>query len=603
MSEKRSVTVPERNEIEEKYKWRLEDLYPDNDAWNEEARCLESAIENLKEMGTALTSSAQSLLRGLQTRDEIAERLGRLYAYASFKSHEDARNLEAQAMVQRASTVYLHFAEAVSSFVPSILELGKEGIDEFMKEESGLELYRVEIERIMRLKEHILSYEGEKLLAMSVDVGEVPEKVFSLLTNADIKFPKIKDEKGEEVELSEERYSYFLHSKDRRVRRDAFKGLFSSYGNVKNTLSATYLGSLKKDVFYSKARKYENTLQASLYPQNIPIVVYEKAIETINQWLDPLRRYVTFKRKALNLDAMHFYDLYVQLLPEPKAHFSYDDAKSIIIEGLAPLGEEYSRVLLEAFENRWIDVYENKGKRSGAYSWGVYGVHPYVLLNFNGTLRDVFTLGHEMGHAMHSHFTFKSQPYVYSGVSIFTAEVASTTNEILLLEHLIKRAADKAEKAYLVNYGLEQVRTTVYRQLLFAEFELEVHKRIERGHPLTSEDFSAIWKSLYEKHYGDTLFIDEELPLEWARIPHFYTAYYVYQYATGYSAARAIATAILSEGKSAVDRYLRFLSLGDSMDPVDALKVAGVDMTSPRPLELTCKKFEEDLDVLMGLIG
>ncbi len=603
MSEKRSVTVPERNEIEEKYKWRLEDLYPNNDAWDEEARCLESAIENLKEMGTALTSSAQSLLRGLQTRDEIAERLGRLYAYASFKSHEDARNLEAQAMVQRASTVYLHFAEAVSSFVPSILELGKEGIDEFMKEESGLELYRVEIERIMRLKEHILSYEGEKLLAMSVDVGEVPEKVFSLLTNADMKFPKIKDEKGEEVELSEERYSYFLHSSDRRVRRDAFKGLFSSYGNVKNTLSATYLGSLKKDVFYSKARKYENTLQASLYPQNIPIVVYEKAIETINQWLDPLRRYVTFKRKALNLDEMHFYDLYVQLLPEPKAHFSYDDAKSIIIEGLAPLGEEYSRVLLEAFENRWIDVYENKGKRSGAYSWGVYGVHPYVLLNFNGTLRDVFTLGHEMGHAMHSHFTFKSQPYVYSGVSIFTAEVASTTNEILLLEHLIKRAADKAEKAYLVNYGLEQVRTTVYRQLLFAEFELEVHKRIERGHPLTSEDFSAIWKSLYEKHYGDTLFIDEELPLEWARIPHFYTAYYVYQYATGYSAARAIATAILSEGKSAVDRYLRFLSLGDSMDPVDALKVAGVDMTSPRPLELTCKKFEEDLDVLMGLIG
>jgi len=507
MSEKRSVTVPERNEIEEKYKWRLEDLYPNNDAWGEEARCLESAIENLKEMGTALTSSAQSLLRGLQTRDEIAERLGKLYAYASFKSHEDARNLEAQAMVQRASTVYLHFAEAVSSFVPSILELGKEGIDEFMKEESGLELYRVEIERIMRLKEHILSYEGDKLLAMSVDVGEVPEKVFSLLTTADMKFPKIKDEKGEDVELSEERYSYFLHSSDRRVRRDAFKGLFSSYGNVKNTLSATYLGSLKKDVFYSKARKYENTLQASLYPQNIPIVVYEKAIETINQWLDPLRRYVTFKRKALNLDAMHFYDLYVQLLPEPKAHFSYDDAKSIIIEGLASLGEEYSRVLLEAFENRWIDVYENKGKRSGAYSWGVYGVHPYVLLNFNGTLRDVFTLGHEMGHAMHSHFTFKSQPYVYSGVSIFTAEVASTTNEILLLEHLIKRAADKAEKAYLVNYGLEQVRTTVYRQLLFAEFELEVHKRIEKGNPLTSEDFSAIWKSLYEKHYGDTLFM------------------------------------------------------------------------------------------------
>ncbi|HXK99166.1 MAG TPA: oligoendopeptidase F, partial [Acetomicrobium sp.] len=449
---------------------------------------------------------------------------------------------------------------------------------------------------------HVLSHEGERLLAMSTDMAGVPGNVFSLLTNADIEFPKIKDETGTEVELTEERYSFFLHSRDRRLRRDAFKGLFSSYKKVRNTLSATYLGSLKKDVFYAKARNYESTLQASLQPQNIPLVVYEKAIETINEWLDPLRRYIDFKKEVLKLDKVHFYDLYVPLLLEPKASFSFEDAKNIVIEGLAPLGEEYRQALLQALQSRWVDVYENKGKRSGAYSWGVYGVHPYVLLNFNGMLRDVFTLAHEMGHAMHSHFTFKNQPYVYSSASIFTAEVASTTNEILLSEYLIRNADNKAEKAYLINYDLEQVRTTVYRQLLFAEFELEVHKSAERGKPLTSKDFSVIWKNLYEKHYSDTLFIDDELSLEWARIPHFYDAYYVYQYATGYSAATAIATSILEEGEAAVDRYLRFLSLGSSVDPVDALKVAGVDMTSPRPLELTCKKFKKDLDSLISLL-
>jgi len=602
MSEMKSVSVPERDEIAEEYKWRLEDLYADFYSWENELHRLEKAMEKLKEAAESLTSSAKSLLCGLRLRDEIAERLSRLYAYASFKSHEDVRDTKAQAMVQRASLMYLRFSEAVSSFVPSILELSQDEIDEFLNEEPGLDLYKTELTRIMRLKGHVLSHEGERLLAMSTDMAGVPGNVFSLLTNADMEFPKIKDEKGAEVELSEERYSYFLHSRDRRLRRDAFKGLFSSYRKVRNTLSATYLGSLKKDVFYAKARNYESTLQASLQPQNIPLVVYEKAIETINEWLDPLRRYVDFKKEVLKLDEVHFYDLYVPLLPEPKAGFSFEDAKNIVIEGLAPLGEEYRQALHQALQSRWVDVYENKGKRSGAYSWGVYSVHPYVLLNYNGTLRDVFTLAHEMGHAMHSHFTFKNQPFVYSSVSIFTAEVASTTNEILLLEYLIRNANNRAEKAYLINYDLEQVRTTVYRQLLFAEFELEVHKSAEKGKPLTSRDFSAIWKNLYEKHYGDTLFIDDELSLEWARIPHFYEAFYVYQYATGYSAATAIATSILEEGKEAVDRYLRFLSLGSSVDPVDALKVAGVDMTSPRPLELTCKKFKKDLDSLKNLL-
>lgn len=602
MTEKRISDIPNRDEIPEEYKWRLEDLYPHLDSWDERLRNLEVKVEELQRAGNDIVSSARSLLNALKLRDEVAEELGRLYAYASFKSHEDARDTKAQSMVQRASLIYLRFSEAVSSFVPNIISLGLEGVERYLTEEPSLDLYRVELARIMRLKGHILSVEGEKLLAMSGDVARVPEDVFSFLTNADMEFPKIRDEEGTEVELSEERYSYFLHSRDRRLRRDAFKGLFSSYKKVKNTLSSTYLGSLKKDVFYAKARNYDRTLEASLHPENIPTIVYEKALETINQWLSPLQQYVLFKKEVLNLDEMHFYDLYVPLFPEPKTRYSFDEAKNIVIEGLSPLGEEYRKALLGAFENRWLDVYENRGKRSGAYSWGVYGVHPYVLLNFNGTFRDVFTLAHEMGHAMHSHFTFKNQPYVYSGVSIFTAEVASTTNEILLLEHMIKGANNKAEKAYLINYGLEQVRTTVYRQLLFAEFELQVHERLERGIPLTNEDFSSIWRDLYERHYGDTLFIDEELPLEWARIPHFYNAYYVYQYATGYSAATAIAASILKDGKQAMDHYLKFLSLGDSMDPVDALKVAGVDMTSPQPLEMTCKKFEEDLNTLKELM-
>lgn len=603
MTEKRISDIPDRDEIPEEYKWRLEDLYPNLEAWDERLRNLEVKVEELQRAGNDIVSSARSLLNALKLRDEVAEELGRLYAYASFKSHEDARDTKAQSMAQRASLIYLRFSEAVSSFVPNMISLGLEGVERYLTEEPGLDLYRVELARIMRLKGHILSVEGEKLLAMSGDVARVPEDVFSFLTNADMEFPKIRDEEGTEVELSEERYSYFLHSRDRRLRRDAFKGLFSSYKKVKNTLSSTYLGSLKKDVFYAKARNYDRTLEASLHPENIPTIVYEKALETINQWLSPLQQYILFKKEVLNLNEMHFYDLYVPLFfPEPKTRYSFDEAKNIVIEGLSPLGEEYRKALLGAFENRWLDVYENRGKRSGAYSWGVYGVHPYVLLNFNGTFRDVFTLAHEMGHAMHSHFTFKNQPYVYSGVSIFTAEVASTTNEILLLEHMIKGANNKAEKAYLINYGLEQVRTTVYRQLLFAEFELQVHERLERGIPLTNEDFSSIWRDLYERHYSDTLFIDEELPLEWTRIPHFYNAYYVYQYATGYSAATAIAASILKDGKQAVDCYLKFLSLGDSMDPVDALKVAGVDMTSPQPLEMTCKKFEADLNTLKELM-
>jgi oligoendopeptidase F len=443
--------------------------------------------------------------------------------------------------------------------------------------------YRFALARITRMREHVLPAEQVLLLARSGGMAQSAETVFSMLTNADLTFPTIRDEEGNEVELSEERYGKYIYSQNRQVRRDAFLGLFTTYGKVRNTLAATLSGSVRKNLFYTQVRKYPSCLDATLFPNAIPVEVYENAVKTVNAHLEPLHRYMRLKKRALGLEELHMYDLYVPLVEETQKDIPYEEALETVRKALAPLGEEYLAELDTAFAKPLDRCLREPGKTERRYSWGTYGVHPFVLLNYTGTLRDTFTIAHEMGHALHSTFTDRSQPFAYSGHAIFTAEVASTTNEALLLDHLIRTSADPQEKLFLLNYALEQVRTTVYRQLLFAEFELEIHRRAERGEPLTPDVLASVWRELNLRYYGPDVVVDPELDVEWARIPHFYSAFYVYQYATGFAASTALSRQILSEGAPAVTRYLEFLKSGSSDYPIELLRKAGVDMSAPAP--------------------
>ena len=417
-----------------------------------------------------------------------------------------------------------------------------------------------------------------------------------MLNDADITFPSIKTTDGEELELTKGRYVTFLESPDRSVREQAFKNLYSKYLSQKNTIAATYSSSVKSDVFFAEARKYGSAMEMALSDDNIPLSVYDNLIETVNKNLPLLHRYVSLRKKELGVDELHMYDLYVPLVPDADVKIPYAEAKETVKEALKVMGEEYSAALEQGLESGWIDVYENKGKRGGAYSWGSYGVHPFVLLNHNDTINSMFTLAHEMGHALHSFFTWKKQPYLYADHKIFVAEVASTCNEALLMEHLLKTTEDKVMRKYLINYFLEQFRGTLFRQTMFAEFEKITHSMAEKGEPLTWEGMNQIYRDLNVKYFGEDIIIDPEIDIEWARIPHFYNAFYVYQYATGYSAAIALSRKILNEGQPAIDAYLDFLSKGDSEYSIDLLKGAGVDMSAAEPIENAMQLFKELLD-------
>ena len=423
-----------------------------------------------------------------------------------------------------------------------------------------------------------------------------------MYNNADIKFPYIKNEEGEEVEVTKGRYVSFLESKDRRVREDAFKAVYSTYSKMKNTLATTLTGNIKRNKFYATVRKYPSSLAASLDNDNISTEVYDNLIETVGKNLHLLDRYLKLRKKVLKLPELHMYDLYVPIVEEFDKKIPYEEAKSMVIEGLKPLGEEYSTYLKKGLESGWIDVYENEGKTSGAYAWGSYKTHPYVLLNYQDTINDVFTLAHEMGHALHSYYTNMTQPYVYSEYKIFVAEVASTVNESLLMRYLLPRAQSKAEKAYLLNHYLEEFRGTMFRQVMFAEFEKIIHQNIEQGEALNADQLCDIYYKLNEKFFAETVCVDKDIEMEWSRIPHFYSSFYVYKYATGFSAATAIAKSILSEGQSAVDRYLKFLKSGGSNYPLELLKLAGVDLSTPKPVQDALDVFKETLDELEALL-
>lgn len=458
------------------------------------------------------------------------------------------------------------------------------------------------LDEITRQKSHVLSAQEEQIIAMAGDIASAPSNIYGMINNADIKFPCIKDENGQEVELTKGRYISFLESSDRRVRKDAFHALYSSYKKQKNTLAQTLSSSVKRDIFYSKVRKYSSSLEAALDEDNVTLDVYDNLISTISNNLEPMYKYVALRKRMLGVDELHMYDLYTPIIKDVKMEVPYSKGVELVIDGLKPLGDEYERILREGFKGGWVDVYENEGKTSGAYSWGCYDTHPYVLMNYQDDVSNLFTLAHEMGHALHSYYTNQEQPFVYSGYKIFVAEVASTLNEALLMEYMLNNTQDKKEKMYLINYYLEQFRGTVYRQTMFAEFEKIIHERAEAGEPLTPELLCNIYRDLNRKYYGPDIVIDEDIDMEWSRIPHFYRNFYVYKYATGFSAAASLAESILKEGQPAVKRYIDFLKGGDSDYPVNLLKKAGVDMTTPDPIIKAVKTFERLVEELDGLV-
>ncbi|MGU8378272.1 oligoendopeptidase F [Clostridium perfringens] len=599
MSEVKKLRI--RDEIPESDKWRIDKIYETPAKWNEELNKLKEEAPKLKDFEGKL-GNKEDLKAFLLLNEKLSRKLGKLYVYAHMRSHEDTSNPEMQSLVNKIDPYSAEFSSYTAYFVPEILSLKEGTIENFINEDKDLKQYKIYFEMILNEKPHILSKEVESVLASVSDCLGAPESIYSMLTNSDMTFGEIVDESGRKVELTEGNYISFIKSKDRNVREAAFKLLFGTYKKYENTLATSLTSSTKNFVFESKTRKYNSSLEASLKPNNIPVEVYYNALKTVDENMDALHRYVRIKKKLLNLDEIHMYDLYVPVIECKKEHLEYKDAISLVQEGLKPLGKEYLDIFNEGINEGWIDVYENKGKRSGAYSWGSYDTMPYVLLNYNYELNDASTLAHEMGHSIHSYYTRKTQPYIYGDYSLFCAEVASTTNEILLIHHLIEKETDKNKKLYLINQELEQIRTTVFRQLMFAEFELKTHEAIENGESLTSEVLCKMWKDINIKYFGEDMNVDEEISIEWARIPHFYSDFYVYQYATGYAAASSFANSILSKGEEAVEKYKGFLKAGGSMYPIDTLKMAGVDMTTSKPLKDTLDRFNELLDMLEEII-
>lgn len=595
--------LPARDEIDAKYKWRLEDIYASDSAWEEDFKKVRSLSGEMASYKGKLAGDMKMLMKCLKLSEDMLSLNDKVFVYARMRRDENNAESKYQALTDRAMALSTEVYASVSFIVPEIISIDEKELRKSVEEVEGLSLYKQYIEEIIRQKQHILSDREEELLALSAEIAEAPHDIFAMFNNADIKFGSIKDENGEEIEVTKGRYIKFLESRDRRVREDAFHTLYKSYTEMKNTLASALNNNIKKNRFYATVRKYDSSRSASLDSDNVPTSVYDNLIDTVNKNLPLLHRYLKLRKKALKLNELHMYDLYVPIVEEPPKQIPYEESLEMVKKGLAPMGSSYLGDLENAFKSSWIDVYENQGKTSGAYSWGTHLTHPYVLLNYQGTINDVFTLAHEMGHAMHSYYTNKTQPYIYSEYKIFVAEVASTVNESLLINYLLSITPDKKERAYLLNHYLEEFRGTLFRQTMFAEFEKITHSLIESGEALTSQEFSRIYRELNEKYFGAEVVIDEEIAMEWARIPHFYSSFYVYKYATGISAAASLSQQILKEGSTAVDRYTEFLKSGGSDYPLELLKKAGVDLSKPEPVEDALKVFGSILDELEKLIG
>lgn len=594
--------LPKRSEVKEEYTWDVSAMYASKAAWEADLKEVVTIVSDLAKLEGSVMASAEKLLTALELGARAEQKIDLAFNYAERLFDQDQKNTEHQAMSQKMYGVVTDYQSRTAFVVPEILAADKATLAQYFSEKKELELYRGLVDEILRTKEHVLSAEMEKLVAMTGEMAQTPEQVYSIINNADLIYPEIEDENGEKVRLSHGNFVPFEESGDRRVRKDAFEAFYSIYKQFAGTIAGLYNGQVKQQIFYAKARNYASTLEAAVDANNVPAKVYRNLVETVNANMDKMHRYVKLRKKCLGVDELHMYDVYTPMIADAAKKVSYDEAKETVLKALAPLGEDYVATVKEGFENRWIDVYENEGKRSGAYSAGAFGTHPYVLLNYNDTLDNMFTLAHEMGHAMHSWYSNANQPYIYSQYKIFVAEVASTCNEILLMEYLLANTTDKKERAYLLNHYLDSFKGTVYRQTMFAEFEMKSNQMAEAGESLNAENLCKLYYGLNQKYFGEDMVSDPQIAYEWARIPHFYYNFYVYQYATSFSAAVAIAHSILEEGAPAVERYKKFLSGGCSMSPVDLLKQVGINMEEPKPIQDALDVFGKVLDEIETLI-
>lgn len=594
--------VPARAEIDKQYKWDLESVYQDYEEWEKDFAGVNDLAGALKQYSGRLGEGAAVLLECLKLADKVMVLGSQVIVFANLRQDEDTGHAKHQAMADRAGSLGVVLNTAGSFIEPELLALADGVIDGYLAQEPGLEEYRHRLDNILRRKPHTLSPKEEQLLAMAREMDDAPYNIFSMLNNADLSFPVIKDETGTEVELSHGRFIKYMQSPDVQVRRQAYEGMYTTFGKIKNTMAASLNSKIKGGMFFARSRNFASVQEAALFEDNVPIKVYDNVVDTINAHLEPLHRYVSLKKRVLGLKEIAMHDLYAPLVAEAKLTVSFEDAKDMVLKALAPLGPQYVADANKAFSERWIDVFENKGKRSGAYSWGSYSTKPFLLLNYDGTLNSASTLAHELGHSMHSYYSKTNQPPVTANYPIFLAEVASTLNEALLNDHLLKVTEDKEKRLYIMNEYLETIRGTVYRQTLFAEFEKEIYARTEAGRPLTNEDFSALWLELNRKYYGPDIKIDELIGIEWARIPHFYYNFYVYKYVTGFAAATCLAQNVLAGDQEATARYLQFLKSGGVDYPLNILEAAGVDMTEPQPLVATLQVFTDLLAQLEDLL-
>ena len=588
--------IKKRNELDPAYCWDLEAMYADDELWEKDFSEAARAAEDFRSFCGKMQEGPESLLKILKSRENMERKAEHLYVYANMRWHQDTANGKYQAMAGKSAQLLTQVNDAQAFVEPEILALSEQKVQKYMDNCPGLELYKRFFSEIFRGKEHVLTPDMEALLARAQDMANAPQQIFMNFNNADLTFGEIKDADGTAVTVTNGNYTVLLKNRDRRVRKDAFHAMYGAYEAHKNTLAATMDANTTAQRFFASARKYTSSRAMALDGAHIPEQVYDELIEAVHEGLPLMYRYMQIRKQVMAVDELHMYDVYVPLTKSFEKKYTFEEAKALVKDALAVMGEEYVSLLQEGFDNGWIDVCENEGKRSGAYSWGSYDSHPYVLLNYHGSLSDVFTLAHEMGHAIHSYYSHKNQPYVYAGYHIFVAEVASICNEMLLVQYLIGKAKDAEEKKYLINYLLEQFRTTLYRQTMFAEFEVKAHGLKAEGQTLTAQQLCEIYYELNRQYFGPNVVIDKEIAMEWSRIPHFYTPFYVYQYATGFAAALAISGKILRGEENILAQYKTFLSGGCSMDCIDLLKLCGVDMTRPEPVREALSIFDKYLE-------
>ena len=593
-----------REEIPVEWTWKLEDIFETDSVWEDEFSAVSELAKKAGEFQGKLHEGAQSLYEALVYKDELLERLQKLYTYSHMRYDQDTTNSKYQAQDSRVKSLYAKIAAGLSYLTPEILALEESVLNSYIKEHEGLKLYEHALEELNTMRPHVLPAEQESLLAQLSEVVSASSETFGMLNNADLEFPEIENEHGDKVQVTHGNYSRFLESGDRRVREAAFKAVYATYGKFRNTFASTLAGNVKRDNVNARIRNFSSARAAALAENHIPETVYDNLVETVHNNLHLLHRYAALRKEVLGIDQVHMWDMYTPLVKEVKMEIPYEKATGMMLDGLKALGEEYVGLAEKGIQNRWVDVKENKGKRSGAYSSGTYGTNPYILMNWQDNVDNLYTLAHEFGHSIHSYYTRSNQPFVYGDYSIFVAEVASTTNEALLNEHMVNTTDNDQERIYLLNHWLDGFRGTVFRQTMFAEFEHLIHKMDQDGEALTADRLTEVYYELNKKYFGEDVAIDEEIGLEWARIPHFYYNYYVFQYATGFSAATALSKGILEEGQEAVDRFINeFLKAGSSDYPIEVLKKAGVDMTESGPIEAACQVFEEKLTELEKLLS